>query len=304
VQIVAVSFVQSKEDISYVKKVLGPKGQHIKVLAKLQTEKSLRNFDEILEVSDGIIIARGYLGIVLASLEDVVYIQKYIIKKCNLVGKPCILSTQIMESMVSRLMPSRSEVVDISNAVYDGIDALILSPETALGPFFEQATKTMSDICFEAETHINYLKRYIDQENLLKSHWVKPKDPLYDVPHNLLSTEETISSCAVKASFDVKASLIIVFTHSGFTARKVAKHKPKCQVLAVTPNDWAAKGVLLNRGVQAMLVGSLVGSDTLINKVLEEACHRNLIMNGDYVIITSGLSGTVGSTNLLKIIKV
>ena len=93
VQIVAVSFVQSKEDISYVKKVLGPKGQHIKVLAKLQTEKSLRNFDEILEVSDGIIIARGYLGIVLASLEDVVYIQKYIIKKCNLVGKPVILST-------------------------------------------------------------------------------------------------------------------------------------------------------------------------------------------------------------------
>ena len=120
----------------------------------------------------------------------------------------------------------------------------------------------------------------------------------------MLSTEETISSCAVKASFDVKASLIIVFTHSGFTARKVAKHKPKCQVLAVTPNDWAAKGVLLHRGVQAMLVGSLVGSDTLINKVLEEALNRKLSVTGDFVVITSGLSGTVGSTNLLKIIKV
>ena len=108
----------------------------------------------------------------------------------------------------------------------------------------------------------------------------------------------------MKASFDVKASLIIVFTHSGITARKVAKHKPKCTVLAVTPNEWAAKGVLLHRGVNSMLVGSLVGSDTLINKVLEEALDRKLVRQGDYIIITSGLSGTVGSTNLLKIIKV
>jgi pyruvate kinase len=120
----------------------------------------------------------------------------------------------------------------------------------------------------------------------------------------LWSTEETISSCAVKASFDVKASLIVIFTHSGITARKVAKHKPKCPVMAVTPNEWAAKGIVLHRGCEAMLVGSLIGSDTLINKVLEEAFERKLIQTGDYVIVTSGLSGTVGSTNLLKIIKV
>lgn len=101
-------------------------------------------------------------------LEDVVYVQKYIIKKCNSVGKPVLLSTQILESMVQRLLPSRSEVVDISNAVYDGIDSLILSPETAIGSFYDKATKTMSQICFEAEKHINYLKRYQDQERLLK----------------------------------------------------------------------------------------------------------------------------------------
>lgn len=126
----------------------------------------------------------------------------------------------------------------------------------------------------------------------------------YQLPHQLWSTEETISSCAVKASFDVKANLIVVFTHSGITARKVAKHKPKCPVLAVTPNDWAAKGIILHRGCEAMLVGSLVGSDTLINKVLEEAFERKIIQPGEFVIVTSGLSGTVGSTNLLKIIKV
>lgn len=126
----------------------------------------------------------------------------------------------------------------------------------------------------------------------------------YKLTHELWTTEETISSCAVKASFDVKASLIIVFTHSGLTARKVAKHKPKCPVFAVTPNDWASKGILLHRGVYSMIVGSLIGSDTLINTVLENAFNRKLIQTGDYIVVTSGLSGTVGSTNLLKIIKV
>ena len=122
--------------------------------------------------------------------------------------------------------------------------------------------------------------------------------------HELWSAEDTISSCAVKASFDVKAALIIVFTHSGITARKVAKHKPKCPVMAVTPNDWAAKGMLLHRGVYSMLVGSLIGSDRLVGKVVEECMHKKFVKKGDYIIVTSGLSGTVGSTNLLKIIKV
>jgi pyruvate kinase len=108
----------------------------------------------------------------------------------------------------------------------------------------------------------------------------------------------------VKSSFDIRASLIIVFTHSGLTARKVAKHKPKCPVLAVSPNDWAAKSLLIHRGITSMLVGSLIGSDTLLHKVLEEAHERKLIRTGDFVVVTSGLSGTVGSTNLLKIIKV
>ncbi len=143
---IAVSCVESKDDIIYVKKILGSKGQHIKVLAKLQSQRALENFDQILETADGIIIARGYLGLSL-DLEDVVYVQKYIIKKCNTVGKPVLISTQILESMVTKLIPSRSEVVDISNAVYDGVDSLILSPETASGIFYEQATETMSHIC-------------------------------------------------------------------------------------------------------------------------------------------------------------
>ena len=189
-----------------------------------------------------------------------------------------MLSTQIMESMVSKLIPSRAEVVDISNAVYDGIDALILSPETAIGQFYEQSTDRMEHICFEAEKHINYIKRYQDQQHLLKMHLHQAKEAHPEkMSHELWSTQETISSCAVKASFDVKASLIIVFTHSGLTARTVAKHKPKCPVYAVTPNEWASKCVLIHRGVHSMVVGSLIGSDTLINKVLEKAFEKKLI---------------------------
>jgi len=237
-------------------------------------------------------------------LQDVVYVQKYLIKKCNIVGKPVVLSTQIMESMVSRLRPTRAEVVDISGAVYDGIDAFILSPETAIGNFYEEATDALSHICFEAEMHIDFVKRYQEQERLVQLHAFTQFETEYTVSSKLWTTEETISSCAVKASFDVHSSLIIVFTHTGLTARKIVRHKPMCPVLAVTPNDWAAKTMLFHRGIRTMLVGSLIGQDTLLQKVIEEAHERGLIRNGEHVVVTSGLSGTVGSTNLLKIIKV
>ncbi len=299
------SCVESKEDISYVKKVLGAKGQHIKVLAKLQSKRALENIDAILEVSDGIIIARGYLGLSL-DLEDVVYVQKYIIKKCNMIGKPVLLSTQILESMVSNMSPTRAEIVDISNAVYDGIDAFILSPETAIGNYYEQAIDSMSHICFEAERYIDYIKRYLEQGKLLKMHLhtTLEQNPIKTLA-DIWTPEEAIASCAVKASFDARASLIIVFTHFGTTARTIAKHKPKCLVFAVSPNEWTARSVLIHRGVESMVVGSLIGNEFLTNQVIDEAMNkRGLIKKGDFVVITSGLSGIVGSTNLLKIIQV
>ena len=117
------------------------------------------------------------------------------------------------------------------------------------------------------------------------------------------STEETIASCAVKASFDVKANLIIVFTHTGIMARKVAKHKPKCPVLAATPNEWAANSISISRGLFSTIIGSLIISHIMTNNVLEEARKRGFITKGDFVIVTSGLSGTVGGTNLLKVLR-
>lgn len=196
---IVVSCVESKDDILYVRKVLGHKGQHIKLIAKLQNKAALENLDDIINVSDGIIIARAYLGLSL-ELEDVVYIQKYIMKKCNLVSKPVMLSTQIMESMVARILPTRAEVVDISNAVNDGVDSLILSPETAIGKHYELAIETMSHICFESEKHVNYMKRYQETQRLIRLYHKQQGNDFA-----LFPAEETISSCAVKASFDIKA---------------------------------------------------------------------------------------------------
>ena len=159
VDFISVSYVENKGDIEEVKDLLSIKGRHIKVIAKIQNKKSLENFDEILEAADGIIIARGYLGLDLR-LEDVAFVQKYLIDRCNMVGKPVILSTQIMESMVSRLRPTRAEVSDISNAVYEGIDCCLLSSETAVGPFFLEAIETMSKICYEAEINMKSEKNY------------------------------------------------------------------------------------------------------------------------------------------------
>jgi len=164
----------------------------------------LEHFEEILEASDGVIIARGYLGLTLP-LEDVVYVQKYLIKKCNLAGKPVMISTQIMESMVKHVIPSRSEVSDISNAVFEGIDSLILSPETAIGHYYLQATEQMSHICFEAEKHIDYKKRYQESERMLNiaMSTMKDENKEYEISMNLWRTEEAIASCAVKAAFDI-----------------------------------------------------------------------------------------------------
>ena len=150
VDFISVGGVETREDIDEVKGLLSVKGRHIKLLAKLQSRKALANFNELLEEADGIVIARGQLGLEF-QIEDIAFIQQYIIKRCNAVKKPCILSTEIMDSMITRLRPSRSEVADISKAISDGIDCLILTGETSFGPNWKEATEYMSRICYEAE---------------------------------------------------------------------------------------------------------------------------------------------------------
>ncbi len=154
-----ISQVETKEDIEEVREVLGESKSIIKIFSKIQNRNALRNIEEILEYSDGIVIARGYLGLHL-KLEHVVYVQEHLIKKCRFANKPVILSTDIMESMVTRLRPRRSEVLDISSAGAQGIDCLLLSGETAKGPFYRQSVETMAHICKQAELNTNYSENY------------------------------------------------------------------------------------------------------------------------------------------------
>lgn len=159
VDFVSVGGIENKADLNEVKELLSVKGRHIKLLAKLQSRKALANFDELLEEADGIVIARGQLGLEF-QIEDIAFIQEYIIKKCNKVKKPVILSTEIMESMITRLRPTRSEVADISKAISNGIDCLILTGETSFGPNWRETTDYMSKICYEAEQNQNYEVKY------------------------------------------------------------------------------------------------------------------------------------------------
>ena len=161
IHIVTLSSVESAADVQAARQVVAQAGNsEIQLYSKIQSREGLAHFDEILTASDGIIIARGYLGMALEDIDDVVYVQTYIINKCNTVGKPVVLQTQIMDSMIHRLRPTRSEVCDIAHAVNEGVDAMILSAETAVGCFYKEATSTMAKICIETESNLDYVKRY------------------------------------------------------------------------------------------------------------------------------------------------
>jgi len=202
-----------------------------------------------------------------------------------------------------RPKPTRAEIHDIQNSINDGVDAFILSPETAISHRFESALDQMSHICKEAEKRMDYITRYQSHQKLLKMqlHKSLSLNPAL-AKGDIWTPQEAIASCAVKASFDINASLIIVFTYTGLTPSKIAKHKPICPILAVSPNEFTAKAVLLHRGVESMVVGTLIGSELKTEMVLKTAQERELVKKGEFVVVTSGLSGTMGITNLLKVI--
>ena len=191
--------------------------------------------------------------------------QRYITNRCNTVGKPVILQTQIMDSMKTRLRPTRSEVCDVAEGVSDGLDGMILSAETATGRFPNECTEAVSQICYETEQNLNFINIYQTQQGQLKMRLAE----LMEQDENLnlkalVTVEETLAHCAVRSSFDMKASLILAFTHSSHTAQILVKHKPRCPILVVTPNSWVANSTLLHRGTFSMIVGSLVSSSTLL----------------------------------------
>ncbi|EGR29902.1 pyruvate kinase, putative [Ichthyophthirius multifiliis] len=281
---ICVSNVQTAEDIINVKNIIGSKS--IKVIAKIQNLEAIQNFDEIMHVCDGILIARGYLTIHIP-VEKLHFIQKQMIQKCNSKLKPVLVSCNILDSMVSSLLPSTCEVSEISNLVSDHIDGFILSGETSYGMYPIQTIQTLSRTCMETEAR-QISKNNFQMNNLFSG-----------IPPTLINC---IVKCTLQAAYNIQASLIMVFTSSGSTALKISKLRPPCPIIAVTINNKVARYINLVSSIRSFTFNSLEGTLNLIDQILDDFKEQETIKIGDFIIITSGeVENLSGTTNNLKI---
>ena len=287
VDFLALSFVETYENILEVNDLLINYGNdHIGIIAKIENERAVEEIDEIIKVSDGIMVARGDLGVELP-LERVPGIQKMAIRKCHEAGKISIVATELLSSMENVTRPSRAEVSDVANAVLDGADAVMLSGETTVGKYPVETIKTMEKIIKAAEEDINYLTLL---EQAVKT---ESKDVTGILAYNVAETA---------ARLECKA--IITPTMSGFTARKISRFRPKCPIVASTPSIDTAKSLMLNFGVCPIIVGELKTFDKIIEHARKVTINNNLvdINKGDKIIITGGYPfKEVKHTNFMKI---
>eukprot|EP00921_Rhytidocystis_pertsovi_P001980 GHVQ01003372.1.p1 GENE.GHVQ01003372.1~~GHVQ01003372.1.p1 ORF type:complete len:519 (-),score=68.86 GHVQ01003372.1:474-2030(-) len=286
---VAASFVQTAEDVRGLRNILGPRGRHIKIIPKIENVEGLINFDEILAESDGIMVARGDLGMEIPP-EKVFLAQKMMIAKCNVAGKPVITATQMLESMTSNPRPTRAEAADVANAVLDGTDCVMLSGETAGGSFPIEAVKVMARVCVEAEACIDYPQLY------RALHIAVPRP---------VSTQEAVACAAVETAADTNAALILALTETGHTARLITKYRPEQVVLALSASESTIRHLQVLRGVIPILVQSFQGTDHVIFSALAMAKERGLVETGQSVVAVHGIKEEVaGGSNLMKVVEV
>lgn len=292
IDFIAASFTRKADDVRAIRKVLGPKGSNIKIISKIENLEGMENFDEILHESDGIMVARGDLGVEIP-LDRVVLAQKMMIAKCNLAGKPVITATQMLESMIQNPRPTRAEATDIANAVLDGTDCVMLSGETAKGSYPVQAVERMSTICLTSEEFLDYNSLYNDIRSAVMNSKMK------------VSVSETIASSAVKTSEELDAALIIVLTETGNTARLISKYKPKSPTLVITQHKQTARQLMATRGVHCKLVDSIIGAENIVKMVVKEEVKKGNLNPGDVVVLVFGnVEGVTGQTNNMKVISI
>nr|AIT70049.1 pyruvate kinase [Melanothamnus japonicus] len=291
VDLVAASFIRKASDVEDIREHLQLHGgSSIKIISKIENQEGLHKFDGVLEASDGIMVARGDLGVEIP-IEMVSIAQKMMISKCNVAGKPVVTATQMLDSMIKNPRPTRAESTDVANAVFDGSDAVMLSGETAKGKYPSESVETMVRICREAERVMDY--RSVFQE--LRSHH-RTKDSM--------NITDTITSSAVKTAYDLNAAIILCLTETGNTAKLVCKYRPVSPVVCVTSNESTARQLLLYRGAFPVVVGSMVGTESLIARVLARCTKADLCNKGDLIVLVSGMrEGVSGGTNILRVIK-
>jgi pyruvate kinase len=281
VDIVAISFVNSKDDILKAKEILKNAGASPWVIAKIETKKAVENLDEILEVSDGVMVARGDLGIEVG-IEKVPVIQKKIIRRANKMKKPVITATQMLLSMVNSPFPTRAEVSDVANAVMDGTDAVMLSDETTVGKYPIKAVETLVKIIKEIQSIYPYYKKYETDD------------------------DDAIALSVADLAKSIEPKAIISFTSSGTTVRSIAKYRPKTPIFAVTHTRDTSRKLKLVWGVERIFeMPKIKDPEKLINKFIETAKTLEILKEKDKVIVTMGsIIGKEGTTNMIRVIEI
>ena len=281
---VALSMVNASEDVENARNILKSHGSTPMIISKIESAEALDNFDSILEASDGIMVARGDMG-VHVSLYRIPVIQKDLIAKCKAAGKPVITATQMLESMVRSQMPTRAEVTDVANAIYDGTDAVMLSGETSVGLHPIDAVYAMAQTALETERALPY-------EDILLTNSQETE---------IQSTDDAISFAAVRTAQRVEASLIIAFTESGSTAGKVSKYRPGARILAITPYERTRNRLTLYWGTIPVICAPIQSGEDFFQIGEEHARKIPGVAKGDTIVLVAGLPmGVQGSTNLLR----
>ncbi len=285
IDFIAASFVRKASDVLEIRQLLEKhNATHIQIISKIENQQGVDNLDEILEVSDGLMVARGDLGVEIPA-EDVPLVQKKMIEKCNRVGKPVITATQMLDSMQRNPRPTRAEASDVANAIFDGTDAIMLSGETAAGKYPVESVLTMARIAEKAESGLEYREIFIKQSNAQQT-----------------TVTEAISQAVANSALELNAKAIITSTETGYTARMVSKYRPKAPIIAVTTEDQTLRRLALNWGVTPVKGQVASSTDEMFDKAMKGGLDSGVVKEGDLVVITAGVPlGRSGSTNLIKI---
>ncbi len=286
VDFIAASFIRKAEDVLAIRQILEEHNADIQIISKIENREGYDNLDEILSVSDGIMVARGDLGVEIP-ISEVPIAQKEMIRKCNRVGKPVITATQMLDSMIRNPSPTRAEATDVANAIFDGSDAIMLSGETAAGKYPVEAVVTMDTIARRTERALDYRK-------------------LFNIEHDYDKFDKVtvaVSRAVVETANDLGAKAILTATSSGFTAARVAMHRPEAIIVAATYTDEVRRKMSIIRGVYTAKLGKAVSTDEIVARLEEAAREAKYVDDGDLVVVSAGIPvGVAGATNLMRIL--
>jgi pyruvate kinase len=284
VDFIAASFIQKAGDVLAIRKLIEDAGADIWIIAKIENEAGVTHLDEILKVADGLMVARGDLGVEIPA-EEVPIVQKRMIEKCNRVGKPVITATQMLDSMIRNPRPTRAEASDVANAIFDGTDAIMLSGESAAGKYPVEAVQTMARIAARSEEVLDY-------DALLKRKGISGR----------YTTTDAISQASAQTAMGLGAAAIVTSTESGYTARMLSKYRPQVPIIAVTPNHKTMCRLQLTWGVFPLLGPRTRSTDDMIDSAVRSSLEAKFLSEGDLIVITAGVPvGIPGTTNLIKV---